>query len=368
MITFTCFKGLPLDYESFLLEKYYSYIVSCRYVEVYYPSYDINYMLVTENESLIDLILYGNKGVTTRCFNALVEMDQIVIEEFVRKIFEIYSSIKKVIIDASYKNYNIKKSILNFKSDDHILQLPLTMEEYYKKLSSSTRQTIKNRRVRLLRDYSDVKFVTKYGNEIDQTVIDKIFQLDFNKLKHKGVIHGFDIANKNNHYKNNIFQFVHHYGCVAYIEIDGEIVAGSINTIINKSLFGHVTAYDKNYYKYNVGEICAFYLIQTCIENGLSIFHFLWGQSDLKKRMLAKPNVLSSYIVYRSYSFDYLFNTIKVLFAKVLIRAKQSKFVKPFKTSIKYINSGDWKKILSVRSVNSISEKKYYGMQDEIKT
>jgi len=367
MITFTCFKGLPVDYESFLLGKYNSYIVSCRYVEVYYPSYDINYMLVTENESLIDLILYGNKGVTTRCFNALVEMDQIVIEEFVRKIFETYSSIKKVIIDASYKNYIINKSILNFKSDDHILQLPSTMEEYYKKLSSSTRQTIKNRKIRLLRDYSDVKFVTKYGNDIDQTLIDKIIQLDFNKLKHKGVIHGSDISNKNIHYKNNIFKFTYHYGCVAYIEIDGEIVAGSINTIINKSLFGHVTAYDTKYYKYNVGEICAFYLIQTCIENGLSTFHFLWGQSDLKKRMLAKPNVLFSYLIYRSYSFDYLFNTIKVLFNKVLINAKQSKFSKPFKTSIKFLNSGDWKKLVSVRSIKSISVNKKLRMQDEMK-
>jgi len=367
MITFTCFKGLPVDYESFLLGKYNSYIVSCRYVEVYYPSYDINYMLVTENETLIDLILYGNKGKTTRCFNALVEMDQIVIEEFVRKIFETYSSIKKVIIDASYKNYIINKSILNFKSDDHILQLPSTMEEYYKKLSSSTRQTIKNRKIRLLRDYSDVKFVTKYGNDIDQTLIDKIIQLDFNKLKHKGVIHGSDISNKNIHYKNNIFKFTYHYGCVAYIEIDGEIVAGSINTIINKSLFGHVTAYDTKYYKYNVGEICAFYLIQTCIENGLSTFHFLWGQSDLKKRMLAKPNVLFSYLIYRSYSFDYLFNTIKVLFNKVLINAKQSKFSKPFKTSIKFLNSGDWKKLVSVRSIKSISVNKKLRMQDEMK-
>ena len=367
MISFKCFKGLPLEYESFLMEKYNSYITSCRYVAIYCPTYDINYMLVYENENLIDLILYGNNGDTTRCFNALVEMDQNIIKEFINMIFETYISIKKVIIDASYKNYIIKKSILNFKSDDHILQLPTTMEEYYKKLSSSTRQTIKNRKVRLLRDYRDVKFVTKYGAEIDEITIDKIMQLNFNKLKHKGVFHRFDISNKNNLYKNNLFKFTQHYGCVAYIKIDGVIVAGSINTIINKSLFGHVTAYDADLYKYNVGEICAFYLIQTCIENGLSKFHFLWGQSDLKKRMQAKPYVLFSYSIYRSYSLDYLFDNIKVLFSKLLIHLKQSKFSKPFKVAIKYFNSKDWKEIFVFRTINHISGIKFSGIKDEIK-
>jgi len=244
--------------------------------------------------------------------------------------------------------------------------LPLTMEEYFMKLSSSTRQTIKNRKVRLLRDYNDVKFVTKCGAEIDENIIDKIMQLNFNKLKYKGVIQGFDIANENAHFKNNLTKFTHHYGCVAYIEIDGVIVAGSINTVINKSLFGHVTAFDANFYKYNVGEICAFYLIQTCIEKGMTTFHFLWGQSDLKKRMLAKPYVLFSYLIFRSYSFDYLICNIKVWFSNQLIHAKQSKFSKPLITAIKYFISRDWKQLIRFPTMLNISGKKYSGMQDEM--
>jgi len=367
MYLFKFCKGLPFEYESFLVEKYNSYITTCRYVEVYYPTYDINYMLVYENENLIEILMYGNSGDTTRCFNALVGMDLNIIDEFTKKIFEIHSAIKKIIIDASFKKYLFKKSILYFTSDDHILQLPLSMEEYYKQLSASTRQTIKNRKVRLLRDYSNVKFVTKYGAEINEVVIDKIMQLDFNKLKYKGVIHGSDIANKNTHVKNNLFKFTRQYGCVAYIEIDGVIVAGSINTIVNKSLFGHVTAYDSNYYKYNIGEICAFYLLQTCIENGLLIFHFLWGQSDLKKRMQAKPYLLFSYLIYRSYSIDYLFSYIKVLSSKLIINVKHSEFLKPLKVAIKFFYSRDWKKYFQLRTLIISSEKKYSGTQKGLK-
>ena len=360
MISFTCFKGLPLEYESFLKEKYNSYITTCRYVEVYYPTYDINYMLVYENENLIELLLYGNKGDTTRCFNALVELDQNIIKEFVKKIFETYLPIKKVHIDASYKNYDLKKTILSFKSNDNILQLPTTMEEYYNRLSSGTRKKIKSQKARLLKDFNDVKFITKFGAEIDEKLIDRIMQLNFNKMKYSGAFHRNNITNAVS--TNNLFKYTHHYGCVAYIEINGEIIAGNISTIINRSLFGHVTAFNPNYNKYSVGEICLFYLIQTCIENGLPIFHFLWGQSDWKKKMQAEPNLLFSYLIYKSYSFDYLFINIKVMFSKLLIKVKQSKLSNPLKIAIKYSMNKDWNYILRFMTSNRIVKKKYSGM------
>lgn len=338
MISIECFKGLPTEYESFLIEKYNSFITTCRYIEVYYPTYEINYMLVYENNNIIELFVFGNIGNTSTCFNSLVSINQDLIIEFTKKIFEIYPSIQKIKILASYQKYIFNKSILFFKSDNHILNLPPTMDDYYLKLGSSTRQHIKNRKVRLLRDYQSVNFVTKFGAEIDEIIIDNIIQLNVDRMKHKGKIPGI-----NQTYKNNIFKYSQHYGCVAYIEIDGKIVAGNISTILNNGIFGHVTAHDNNFSKYSVGEICAFYLIQTIIEKGLLTFHFLWGESDLKKRLLAKPHLLFSYLVYRAYSFDYVYRTVNVLFSNILIDFQHSKFSRPLKNAIKFYRKRDWK-------------------------
>src|ERR1035437_1814630 len=188
MISIECLKGLPLNYESFLFEKYDSYITTCRYIEIYYSTYDINHMLVYEDDVLEDLLIFGNVGNTTQCFNSLVTINQYVISECIYKIFEIYPSIKKVIIDASYNSYALRRSVLFFVSDNYVLKLPSTVDEYYSKLGSSTRQTIKNRRVRLMRDYPDAKFVAKFGPEIDQTVVNRIVQLSIERLKIKGRI------------------------------------------------------------------------------------------------------------------------------------------------------------------------------------
>lgn len=62
MISIECIKGLPLQYESFLRERYDSYITTYRYVEVYYPTCEVHYMLVYEGGILIDLLISGNGG------------------------------------------------------------------------------------------------------------------------------------------------------------------------------------------------------------------------------------------------------------------------------------------------------------------
>jgi len=338
MISIKCFKGLPTEYESYLIEKYDSFITTCGYIETHHPTHDINYMLVYNDRNLIELIVFANNGDTSVCLNSLASIDQDIIKKCIEKIFEIYPFIKKVEIAASYNEYAFRKAISYPKTDNHILDLPSTMDDYYSKLGSSTRQTIKNRKVRLLKEHSDVNFVTKYGVDIEEQIIEKIILLSYNRLKNKGVTYSIDPT-----YKNRIYKYSQHYGCVAYIEIDGVIAAGCICSILNKSIFGHVNAFDSNFSRYNPGELCAFYLIQTSIENGLSTFHFLWGKSDLKKRLLSKPRILFSYGIYKTYSFDYVFNKINILFLCLFLDFKKSKFSLPLRNGIKSFRKKKWK-------------------------
>ena len=168
MISIECNKGLPFEYESFLIERYDSFITTCRYVEVYYPTYDLNYMLVYRDGSLIELLLLGNKGTTTACFNALVKLDPDIMEICLKKIFEVYPQIRKIKIDASYVNYKLRNSVLFYKSDDHILNLPFALDVYTAKLGSKTRKHLKARNAKLVTEFSSVSFVTKFGTEIDR--------------------------------------------------------------------------------------------------------------------------------------------------------------------------------------------------------
>jgi len=337
MISIKFFSGLPLEYESFLIKKYDSFITTCRYIEVNYPDYDINYSTVSDDGELIELLVYGNRGNTARCFNSLTSIDQSVIFEFTKNIFIKHPSITKIEIEASYQAYSLNKSFLNFKSNDQILELPSTLEDYYNKIGSSTRSNARKHKNKLLRDYPQVKFTTKFGREIENSIIDRIFQLNKDRMESKGTIYQIDET-----FKNHTYLYSQYYGCVAYIEIDGVIVAGSIATILKTGVFSHVIAHDNNYSKYNVGELCMLFLVETSIENRMSTLHFLWGESDYKKRLLAKHHELYFYYIYKSYSIDYIVTRSKILIYNTLIKFERSKFTKSLRQRIKSYRIKKW--------------------------
>jgi len=331
MIIFKCFEGIPFEFESFLIQKYDSYITTCRYIEIYYPSYHINYILVYNDNHLIELFIFGNKGKTCTSFNSLVNIDQHIVKEFTNIIFDKFPTIKTIKIAASYKSYNLNKSFLISKDNDFILKLPSTIDTYYSELGSNTRKHTKYYKIRLLKDYPTVKYITKFGIEIDEIVIDKIIQLSYDRMKSKGLIPG-----KNHSDTTNFYKYSQHYGCVTYIEIDGVIIAGSISYILNKRIFIYMIAHDNNFSKYNPGQLCIIYLIQISIEKQLSSFHFLWGENEYKIRLLAKPHSLFTYIIYRTSSFDFIFNKVKAMLKRTLNRLRLSKYSMPLRTVIKY--------------------------------
>lgn len=337
MITLKLSEGLPVEYETFLNEKYESFITSCHYLKIYSTNSNFVYILVSENDALIHILLFANKGNMSICFNSLADIEQNIITKCTEKLFEAYPFIKKIKIDASYRSYNLDKSFLASKTEDYILKLPATVNDYYSQLGTKTRKHIKQRQERLVRDFPTVNFVTKSGIEIDEYTIDKIIYLNHCRLKRKGVTPTIDAA-----YKNNIYRYAQHYGFVVCIEIDGEIVAGCISSILNKGIFVHVIAYDNNYSNHNVGEVSAFYLIQKAIEQELSSLHFLWGESELKKRFLAKPHLLYSYFVYRAYCLNYIINKYKALILNILIILKHSRIFKPILNTIKEFRKRLW--------------------------
>ena len=332
MITIESYNGLPTAYESFLIQKYDSYFITCRYLEVYHSGCDFYYMLVSDSSVLKELIIYGINGKTVTCFNSLANIDENIVDEFKRIIFFKHPLVRKIVIEASYKQYNLNKAILIARFNDYIISLPSTVDDYYKILGRSTRQHVKNRKVRLLNDYPNAQFICKYKTDIDKQIIEQIIQLNIGRMLKRGKVPG-----RSNSDAENIFRYSQYYGCVSYIEIDGKVAAGCISTILEKRIFSHVIAHDAEFSKYSLGEVCALHLIQTSIENQLSALHSLWGESDMKNRLLAKPNPVYSYIIYKNYSVDFFYTKFKISFTLFINDFRNSRYSKPIRDAIKFL-------------------------------
>lgn len=329
-MTFECFKGLPLEYESFLVEKYDSYKTTCRYIEIYLDNSEINHVKVFDSEELIDILLFESKDNSCFLLNSLVSIAPEIIEGCTRSIFEKHPEKKKVIVPATYNRYKIRKCFLTSKTDDHILHLPSSMDEYYSQLSSKTRKNIKSCYSKFIKNYPQVVFKTIYKTDISKDFIIRIIRMNIDRMRYKGVIPGRNDADV-----IQIYQYAQYYGCVTCIEIDGVIVAGNISYIMNKRIYGLVTAHDNDYSAYNPGRMCRMKVIENSISKGLSAYHLLWGNSEYKVKLKAVPAPLYSFEIHKSYTPEYILNSTKAAVKGIYLRFKQSEFTKPLRNAIK---------------------------------
>jgi len=331
MISITCFKGLPLEYESFLIKKYDSYVTTCRYFEIFHTAHeDFIYMLFHENDILIELLLFKINGKTTTCLNSLSYLNHEIVTEFTKYLFTNFPSVKKIVIDSCYNSFSLSKSALFRRSEDFIIQLPVTIEGYYLELGKSTRTNMRKYKNKLQKDYPTVNFVTKIGTEIEESLIDKIIHLNFDRTIYKR-----KMPNKDHTIMDNIYKYSQWYGCVSYIEIDGLIIAGCIGIMGHNSVASLIIGHDNNYSRYNAGQLSMVYLIQISIEKGFSSLHLLWGEFEYKTRFLAKPQQMLSYIVFRDYSIPFIFAKSKELYSAMLNRIRLSKFSLPLRNALK---------------------------------
>ena len=82
-----------------------------------------------------------------------------------------------------------------------------------------------------------MNFVTKQGTEIEKVIVDKILQMNSERMMHKGRKAGrCDVI------INNIYKFSQSYGCVAYIEIDGFFDGIDFVSSISRAVFESMNA------------------------------------------------------------------------------------------------------------------------------
>lgn len=340
MIKIEFHKGLPIAYESVIIDRYDSFTTSCRYIEIFHNATDINYMLLYEDDKLTEVFIVDILGSSAICLNSLSFIEQDKFKIFANELFKIYPKLKKIEYPSSYNAYTLKNSILTLRSDDYVISLTPTIDDFIKKLGSSTRSNYRKHKNKFGKDYPEAKFTTKIGSEIENTLIDEIIFLNFKRIMSKS-----EMPHVNKTHGSNFYKYAQHYGIATYIENEGVLIAGSFAFMSNKNIYSQFIAHDNDYSKYNPGQLCMVHLIEKAIEKGFTEFHLLWGESDYKTRFLAKPHAMYSYNVFRQRSASYLLGKIMEFFNGLLYNFKLSKYGVQLRTKLKKIRKKNAKQL-----------------------
>lgn len=180
-------------------------------------------------------------------------------------------------------------------SDDYILALPGSAQQYRASLGKSTRNYISRYLNKLKRDFPSFAFQVYEEKAIPAQCVRDIIALNRARMAEKGKASAIDAAET-----ARMEELAADCGLVCVATIDGRLCAGMICYRIRQNYFMAVIAHESAYNSYRLGTLCCYLGIGECIARGAREFHFLWGKYDYKQRLGGVHRELDDLLVYRS--------------------------------------------------------------------
>jgi len=160
-------------------------------------------------------------------------------------------------------------------TQDIVLDLPSTVDEYMARLGKSTRSYVKRYLNKLRREHPSFSFAVYANEDVSEEHVRAI--IGFNKARMSG-------RNKESYIdeqeERRILELLKLRGFVCVATVDGKVCAGTINTCFGKNYFLQVIAHDPVYDDYGLGTLCCYLTICECIARKGHAYPFLWGQYE----------------------------------------------------------------------------------------
>lgn len=242
------------------------------------------------------VILFDRHRHHVRVLNEVVTLSAQVLGEFADAVFELYPKLHVISLRA-IRTATLPKHYIGLStemSDNYLLKLPATVDEWKRSLSARTREKLRSFLRRAQQRAPTFSFRTLGTDEMSSALIKQIIQFNRARMQVKGKRFGMSAAEE-----RQICQIMLERGQSSIIEIDGKLRAGLLCTLVDGEVYMHVIAHDPAYDDLRLGFLCCALTIEDAIAKGCQRFHFLWGQYDYKTRLGGEREILSQVLVFR---------------------------------------------------------------------
>lgn len=242
------------------------------------------------------LLLFERNGTVAKVINEVFVPTGDAIAAFARALFEHHRELDAIEIRAAHlvgkvPGYRTLSALL---SEDFVLPLPATADEWLAGLSAQTREKIRYHLRRTQRKQPSFRFRVVQGAQIDDEQLRTVMDFNRARMRKKGRRFGMQEDEE-----RRLCRLMRERGRIALIEIDGEVRAGLLCTLAGNDIYMHVIAHDPEFDDLRLGFLCCVLTIQDAISAGMQRFHFLWGHYDYKIRLGGKHVTLYRLLLLR---------------------------------------------------------------------
>jgi hypothetical protein len=285
----------------------YTCLAACRAFEPAVAAI-LRHVVVSSGARVLGILSYYERGSTLVVVNRLIDFNNEILDGCVAKLFATHRTARCIAIDGVYTTETRRErragvprrtwsAIENLRLD-----LPGSFEQYMSHFGSKTRKNLRYCAKRFGRENAGAEFAVLTRDAIDKATVDSLVELNHRRMESKGRVSGI-----NDQFATALLALCRSHGvaCIAR-DKDGRILGGTLCTHVGNGLSLQVIAHDPGFNHVRLGLLCLLKSIETGIASGVSVFHFLWGDSDYKVLFGAHAEPLLSCRYYRSW-LDYCF-------------------------------------------------------------
>ncbi|MDB5852802.1 MAG: family N-acetyltransferase [Herminiimonas sp.] len=289
--------SLPAWIWSSLNELYGSMYCSLPWIMAHEGTCELNAAVIYQNDLISSVFIYRCTAGKLRVINECAILRGEDVELFVAHMFST-RSISSVVFHAvevatdrpRFPGYRA------FCSEDFVIQLPGSAEEYAKRLGAATRKNIRRHLNRLERNHPSFSHRVVTGAMVEEWQIREIVRLNAARMHEKNVVPMLDESEV-----SKLIQLVRVSGEVGIVTIDGAIRAGSIVVCVGHDVISRVLAHDPLYNEDRLGTLCCYLTICDFIKRGAKRFHLMAGPAAYKGALLGEYRPLYHVVRYRSW-------------------------------------------------------------------
>ncbi|HEY0846937.1 MAG TPA: GNAT family N-acetyltransferase [Noviherbaspirillum sp.] len=243
------------------------------------------------------VLLFRCEGRHIKVLNEQIAMTSTAIERFAGHVFEKYGNADTITFPAIRSD--TRKLALPcqefYRTEDIVLRLPATPDDYLARLGKATRKNMKYHGNRLRRNFPDIQYRLYLDGEIAGEHVRNIIELNRARMATKNKSSDIDDAES-----ERLVRLVQQSGLVSVMMHGGRVVAGTVCSRVGANYFMHINAHDPAYDDARLGKLCCFQTINDCIARGGKEFHFMWGRFEYKYLLLGVQQDFNELVIYRS--------------------------------------------------------------------
>lgn len=180
-------------------------------------------------------------------------------------------------------------------TEDIVIALPKTEEDYLASLGKSTRKNIRQSFARLQRTLPEFSHEIRPGSAVPEALMRDIIGFNHARMASKQRASAL-----NTETSDKLISLISKRGMVGMASINGRLCGGTLACRIGDDLYSLVNSHEPAYDAFSLGSVCRHLMITDAIKMQAQRFHLLGGQFATKKTVLGKRQQLDHLALYRS--------------------------------------------------------------------